>query len=369
MTDEKKRSNIINIQKLDPGHFEKEQVPYTLICNNVINKCTNPIAGFIWIYLQSKPPTWTPCKREIMKRFNISERTYQRHMSYLSETNLVKNHMTRNEDGTIGEWKLKVLNGTAFNPEADDFTGVLHEIPCDHTAKYGVVVEPAPDKGFDHTAKYGVVDFHHTAKKPHSGEMAEYINTRYNTNKKKNPSISPQGEKKAMISLSQILADNPFNIPDQMISDWLEVRKGKKAKMTQTAWTGTNKVLKKLADSGLDAVECFESMVTSGWQGMKVSYFEKEIDALKPKVPLKYVPKEERAAEYERISAREREADQRKKTEIDAGKGFQGVVDEVKRRSRKEIEAQHETKRIELGLSVREYSLYVLEQAKKTDNG
>lgn len=183
------------------------------------------------------------------------------------------------------------------------------------------------------------------------------------------PSISPVGGRKEMISLSQMLEDNPYNIPEQMLSDWLEVRRAKKAKMTQTAWSGTNSVLKKLVDSGLDAIECFESMVVSGWQGMKVSYFQKEIDALKPKTQLKYVPKEDRAAEYQRIAAREREAEQRKNQEKKDAIGFKAIVDQSRRRSRKEIEAQHEAKRLEMGLSVKEYSAYVLEQAKYADHG
>jgi hypothetical protein len=331
MSDDK----VINIQKFQPKQtheFTKEEMPFTLVCNKVINECQNPIAGFIWIYLQSKAPTWKPCKWEIMKRFDISERTYQRHMSYLSSTHLIENIVTRDKNGKVVEWRIKVLNGSRFNPKADSFKGIAYAVHVNHTAKNGVVDKPAPDKDSSHTAKCGEVDSSHTAKKPHSGEMARYINTRSTSleKKEKDPPLSPKGEKKELFSLRQMLEDNPHQIPESMISDWLEVRKSKRAKMTPTAWKGTNSVLEKLTNFGLSPVECFESMVASGWQGIKVSYFEKEIAALKPKAPLKYVTKEDRAAEYEKIAARERAAEQRKQEEREAAKGFKDIVKEAK---------------------------------------
>ncbi len=181
------------------------------------------------------------------------------------------------------------------------------------------------------------------------------------------PPISPKGEKKELFSLAQMLEDNPFQIPESMISDWLEVRKSKKAKMTSTAWKGTNSVLSKLKDAGLNPIECFEGMVASGWQGIKVSYFEKEIAALKPKAPLKYVPKEDRAAEYERITAREKAAEQAKKAEIAAAGSFKEIVKQSQM-NKAERDAAWNAKRIEMGMTVSEYSAYVLSQAAKNPN-
>lgn len=162
-----------------------------------------------------------------------------------------------------------------------------------------------------------------------AANVATEIKNLNKESKKDKTPISPLG-KKDVFGLSQMLEENPFNIPEQMISDWLDVRKSKRAKMTETAWKGTNSVLHKLNQLGLNPVECFESMVASGWQGIKVSYFEKEISALKQKQPLKYVPKEDRSAEYEKIAVREREAEQRKKEEIEASKGFKNIVREAK---------------------------------------
>lgn len=166
-----------------------------------------------------------------------------------------------------------------------------------------------------------------------AGEPATEINKLNKEIKKDINPIIPSG-KKDVFGLSQMLEENPFDIPEQMISDWLDVRKSKRAKMTPTAWKGTNSVLTKLKDAGLNPVECFEGMVASGWQGIKVSYFEKEISALKPKQPLKYVPKEDRAAEYEKIAARESESERRKKEEIEASKNLKSIVSEAKEKIR-----------------------------------
>lgn len=191
-----------------------------------------------------------------------------------------------------------------------------------------------------------------------------------NKEKKTNPPISPKGEKKELFSLTQMLEDNPFQIPVAMISDWLEVRKSKRVKMTATAWKGTNAVLQKLCVAGLNPIECFEGMVASGWQGIKVSYFEKEIAALKPKAPMKYVPKEDRAAEYERIAAREREAEARKKAEIESAKGFKEIVKQAKMQmSHSERMAQQEAERKRLGMSVTEYHEHITKGHKEPVNG
>jgi hypothetical protein len=108
--------------------------------------------------------------------------------------------------------------------------------------------------------------------------------------------------------------ENPHGIPDTMIKDWLEVRKAKKAKMTPTAWNMTNSVLSKLKENGLDPVECFGTMVASGWQGIKLSYFQREIDALSSKQ--KYPTKDEREAIARETKRREEEASRAKEIEI-----------------------------------------------------
>lgn len=349
----KKSKNVINIQKFNPFEFEKESIPFTPVCNKVINLCTNTTAGFIWIYLQSKPPTWSPCKWEIMKRFNLSERTYQRHMRYLSKTNLVENHFTRNPDGTIDTWRIKVLNGTRFNHLADNYSGNLYDSDDTHTAIDGDVVEPAPANDSDHTATNGDEGSIHTAKKPHSGEMATYINKRSTTlqNKEEYPPISSLGGNGQLFSLSKMLEDNPHNIPESTLKDWMTIRKTKKAALTETAWRNTNAVLCRLVEKGLNAIECFETMVASGWQGMKDSYFEKEIKAAQ---------ETNKGIEKDKIMQRELDAEKRKREEIEASKGFVKKIQTTTGFSEAKKKDEDEMKR--LGMTASQYYSHILDK-------
>lgn len=180
---DKTNSNDINIQKYDFTAFEKEPLPFTQICNKVIQNITNIQAGFIWIYLQSMPPKWKANKFHLMSHFGISERTYRRLMGFLVECNLVSYERNRNSDGTLGSCRLIVHNGSNFSVPLGD----------NHTAKIVTVdfsQKPDPERVLDHTAKIGNVDSNHTAKKPQCGDLAPFINKQTSINK----TIHTQGD-------------------------------------------------------------------------------------------------------------------------------------------------------------------------------
>lgn len=111
----------IHIEKYDITTFEKEQKPYLMVLTDLIQKfpITHSSELLLWMFLESLPPTWKPNKNHIMAHFNISDRTYERYMSYLNATNLIEYRQDRNSSGTFGDWKLIVLNGTRFNPGAE----------------------------------------------------------------------------------------------------------------------------------------------------------------------------------------------------------------------------------------------------------
>ena len=80
--------------------------------------------------------------------------------------------------------------------------------------------------------------------------------------------------KKTDFGIEDMLADNPHNIDEEVLSDWIDVRKTKKNKVTATAWNSVNKTLviiqKKI---GIKPHDAFETMVASGWQSLKLEYF------------------------------------------------------------------------------------------------
>jgi hypothetical protein len=146
--------------------------------------------------------------------------------------------------------------------------------------------------------------------------------------KKDKPPISPKGEKKGGFGISEMLENNPFNIPEPILADWMKVRKGKRAVMTETAWTDVIKNVHTISAQGIEPLEIFKIAVRRSWAGIEVRFY-KEYLPEEPK-KLKYVPKEDRAAEYEKIAARERAAEQRKQEEREAAKGFKDIVKEAK---------------------------------------
>jgi len=120
------KSKYIYIEKYDFSTFEKEQKPYAMILTDVIQR-TPPNRmreAFLWVFLESLPPTWIPNKKHIMNHFDISERTYERWMSWLNSVNLIEYRQDRNKSGSFGQGALFVLSGSKFNPDAES-TGAV----------------------------------------------------------------------------------------------------------------------------------------------------------------------------------------------------------------------------------------------------
>jgi hypothetical protein len=80
---------------------------------------------------------------------------------------------------------------------------------------------------------------------------------------------------KELFGIKDILKDNPFEINEDLIKDWMKVRSKKRAAITKTAWVNICNELHKCRQKNLNPVECFEIAVASGWQSLKVEYFLK----------------------------------------------------------------------------------------------
>lgn len=90
-------------------------------------------------------------------------------------------------------------------------------------------------------------------------------------------SLPPQAEpakpdRKAPFGLSNLLADNPHQVPDQLLTDWLAQRKAKKAAVTATVWSTVNTELAKCAEAGISASDAITEALSAGWQGFKASW-------------------------------------------------------------------------------------------------
>jgi hypothetical protein len=330
----------INIEKLNPSEFEKEAMPFMMLPTKVVQQISkeNPMAAMVWIYLQSLPPTWTPNKFHLMSHFQISERTYQRHMSYLADVNLVSYTRGRNKNGTLGAVRLIVHNGSNFKPAL----------------------------GSDHTAKICIVDFNHTAKKPHCGGTTpvadgDHINNINNIQNKE----------------KEHKEDNPStDVEDYLISfeKFYSVYPRKKGKQDAIKWFKKNKPNEEFVSK---LIEDVKKRIKTEWNGKDLQFvpypasylngkrWEDAIETSEPVKP-KYPTPDERAATQQKIIERETKAAEEKRKEIADSKGFKQRM----AMSKAERDAAWNAKRIEMGMTVSEYSAYVLrEAAKNTNNG
>jgi hypothetical protein len=85
----------------------------------------------------------------------------------------------------------------------------------------------------------------------------------------------PSKPKKGTFGIKELKENNPHNIPEPMLSDWLEVRNTKKNKVTATAWNKINKTLTTIQQKlNINPESAFETMVSRAWQSLEIEYFK-----------------------------------------------------------------------------------------------
>lgn len=88
----------------------------------------------------------------------------------------------------------------------------------------------------------------------------------------------PKTERKKPFGLAQMLADNPHAIPEQLLQDWITLRKTKKAPISATVWNAMNAELVKCAEAGIDAETAMTEALMAGWQGFKVDWLVNRLE-------------------------------------------------------------------------------------------
>lgn len=95
-------------------------------------------------------------------------------------------------------------------------------------------------------------------------------------------SLPPQSEpakpdRKAPFGLTNLLADNPHQVPEQLLVDWLSLRKAKRAGVTETVWEALNAELAACAVLGIAANVAMTEALSAGWQGFKAPWIAKRL--------------------------------------------------------------------------------------------
>lgn len=104
------------------------------------------------------------------------------------------------------------------------------------------------------------------------------------------PAAEAKPERKKPFGKAQMLANNPNAIPEQILVDWLALRKAKRAATSETVWDSLNAELSKCqAEFGIDAQTAMTEALAAGWQGFKAAWIAKRL-ADQPAAPAASAP-------------------------------------------------------------------------------
>ncbi len=208
-----------------------ERVPFTMISNRVISGlASNGLSLAIYVYMQSKPPTWEIRKKDIMNSFQIGETLYQKSMGILKKSKLIDYVQMRNKDGSFGRNEILVKDGLDFI-QCSNLEVHLQEAPMNPTghrekneisAKDGLNFIQCSDlenysqgtsmnstghreKGARENRVYR--DVHRTPRKPVPGETPPLLNMDLNIKQKTNMDMDMDMDPSMDMDLSNTAVD------------------------------------------------------------------------------------------------------------------------------------------------------------------
>lgn len=111
-------------------NIEHEAIPYAQININVVQQITDMQAGFVWVYLQSKPANWRIIKEHIKNHFKIGNAKIKKIFAYLHQHNLIEYIQENGENGQFGKHDIRVLNGSKFKSYPLHCTGGSENRPA-----------------------------------------------------------------------------------------------------------------------------------------------------------------------------------------------------------------------------------------------
>lgn len=91
------------------------------------------------------------------------------------------------------------------------------------------------------------------------------------------PVTAVKPDRKSQFGLTQLLADNPHDLAEGLLKDWIALRKAKKAAVTETVWDSLNAELVKCAALGIAPHVAMTEALSAGWQGFKAAWIAKRL--------------------------------------------------------------------------------------------
>jgi hypothetical protein len=171
----------------------------------------------------------------------------------------------------------------------------------------------------------------------------------YQKNQTKNKSNSSN---LVQYTIKDMQESDNFQIPRDLLADFLIVRNKKKAAMTKTSWKRIQSQLARCKENNIDPIEAFTYMVAKGWQSM-------EYEWIKAGVPTQY----QKAESEKRALEREARAKQEKLREIEASKNVFSVI--TNRTNFREQQEKMKAEAKSRGVSIADLSRQILNHAKQ----
>lgn len=214
----------VNVEKATPTILYAKQAPYSSVSNDVVELIANPDALAIWIFLQTRSSDWKVIGSYLQDRFSIGRDRYSKAMAHLKELGLVTHEIVREE--STG----KVLGRR-------------------------VIVHYEPNLQVSHTSVDRSVVF------PNCGETDNYLIKDSSTESRSKPTVAKAPSAGLKSKKFDPLTAKPANASEQAWADFCEMRKAKRAPLTQRA---CELIAKKLANHPEpDAV--LDKSTTSSW--------------------------------------------------------------------------------------------------------
>ena len=93
------------------------RIPYTQICNHVINNIKNGDAFMVWCYLVSKTEKWVVIKEHLKNRFGFGNSKLKKIFSYLHRSGLLKYCAIQCAKGKFEHWDIAIQDGAQFDAQ------------------------------------------------------------------------------------------------------------------------------------------------------------------------------------------------------------------------------------------------------------
>ena len=244
------------------GKFTKEDGGCTIVINETINLIRNSDGLALYTYLSCRPNDWDLNIHQLMAHFTWGENKTYKILKYLQKIQLLKKNEHREKGKFVKHEYLLMLRPIIpldENHQLDESlintdSSPLDDLPQLVLATTGEIIRHNKQRDLQNKDKI---------KSKENKKTEKYQETYF--------PMPEETEKSNKLSLNELCTKNPFQIPAQMIDDWMTNRKIKKLPITQTVWSRLNKELGKCNNP----IDAFEEMVSSGWQGFNAEWVNK----------------------------------------------------------------------------------------------